>query len=204
MLLKNGRIKVTDFGIAKLPNAETVTMTDKAIGTVYYISPEQASGKPIDQRSDLYSLGVMLYEMSTGSLPFNAENPVSVALMQVNDTPRRPRELNPEIPVGLEQIILGAMEKNPEHRFQSANQLLRHIEQLKSNPQFVFKTRRDEPPQSLTAGNGVEAAANGGTAADRTAKHSSKNSSKPKKPWIENAARAARCCPLLPASRRRS
>ncbi len=144
MLLKNGRIKVTDFGIAKLPNAETVTMTDKAIGTVYYISPEQASGKPIDQRSDLYSLGVMLYEMSSGSLPFNAENPVSVALMQVNDKPRRPRELNSEIPVGMEQIILGAMEKNPENRFQSAAQMLRHIEQLKANPQFVFKTRRDE------------------------------------------------------------
>ena len=119
-------------------------MTDKAIGTVYDISPEQASGRSIDQRSDLYSLGVMMYEMTTGTLPFNAENPVSVALMQVNDKPRRPRELNPDIPIGLEQIILGAMEKNPEHRFQSASQMLRHIEQLKSNPHFVFKTRRDE------------------------------------------------------------
>jgi len=149
MLLKNGRIKVTDFGIAKLPNAETVTMTDKAIGTVYYISPEQASGKPIDQRSDLYSLGVMLYEMATGTLPFNAENPVSVALMQVNDKPRRPREINPSIPIGLEQIILGAMEKNPEYRFQSAAQMLRHIQQLKSDPNFVFKTRRDAPAATV-------------------------------------------------------
>ncbi|NLY69663.1 MAG: Stk1 family PASTA domain-containing Ser/Thr kinase [Clostridiales bacterium] len=155
MLLKNGRIKVTDFGIAKLPNAETVTMTDKAIGTVYYISPEQASGKPIDRRSDLYSLGVMLYEMSTGTLPFNAENPVSVALMQVNDKPRRPRELNPSIPIGLEQIILGAMEKNPEYRFQSAGQMLRHIEQLKSNPQFIFKTKRDAPPTSIEPATGT-------------------------------------------------
>jgi serine/threonine protein kinase len=161
MLLKNGRIKVADFGIAKLPNAETVTMTDKAIGTVYYISPEQASGKPIDQRSDLYSLGAMLYEMSTGTLPFNAENPVSVALMQVNDKPRRPRELNPSIPIGLEQIILGAMEKNPDYRFQSAGQMLRHIEQLKSNPQFIFKTRRNEPPTAIEPANGMNIAANG-------------------------------------------
>lgn len=163
MLLKNGRIKVTDFGIAKLPNAETVTMTDKAIGTVYYISPEQASGKPIDQRSDLYSLGVMLYEMCTGTLPFNAENPVSVALMQVNDKPRRPRELNPSIPIGLEQIILGAMEKNPEYRFQSAGQMLRHIEQLKSNPDFIFKTKRDAPPTTIEPATGTFSKVNNGT-----------------------------------------
>ena len=142
MLLKNGKIKVTDFGIAKLPNAETVTMTDKAIGTVYYISPEQASGKPIDPRSDLYSLGVCMYEMATGTLPFTADSPVSVALMQVNEKPRPPREIVPDIQPGLEQIILGAMEKNPEFRFQNATQMLRHIEQLKADPAFVFRTRR--------------------------------------------------------------
>ena len=98
MLLKSGLVKVTDFGIAKLPNAETVTMTDKAIGTVYYISPEQASGVGIDTRSDLYSLGVMMYEMATGTLPFTADSPVSVAMMQINDTPKAPTEINPSIP----------------------------------------------------------------------------------------------------------
>ncbi|MBE6631891.1 MAG: PASTA domain-containing protein [Ruminococcaceae bacterium] len=139
MLLKNGRIKVTDFGIAKLPNAETVTMTDKAIGTVYYISPEQASGKQIDARSDLYSLGVMIYEMATGKLPFTADSPVSVALMQVNKAPVRPRQHNPKIPIGLEQIILNAMAKDPSARFQSAGTMLRHILQIRSNPSFVFK-----------------------------------------------------------------
>jgi len=144
MLLKNGKIKVTDFGIAKLPNADTVTMTDKAIGTVYYISPEQASGMKIDARSDLYSLGVVMYEMITGRLPFNGENPVSVALMQVNTQPCPPRELIPSIPIGLEQIILGAMEKDPDHRFQNASQMLRHVIQLKNNPKFVFKTRRHD------------------------------------------------------------
>lgn len=139
MLLKNGIIKVMDFGIAKLPNAETVTMTDKAIGTVYYISPEQVSGKPIDARSDLYALGVLMYEMATGKLPFTADSPVSVALMQVNDAAVPPREVNPEIPAGLEQIIVKAMEKNPDMRFQNSAMMLRQVSKLKENPRIVFK-----------------------------------------------------------------
>ncbi|MBE6586950.1 MAG: PASTA domain-containing protein [Ruminococcaceae bacterium] len=139
MLLKSGIIKVTDFGIAKLPNAETVTMTDKAIGTVYYISPEQASGHPIDRRSDLYSLGVMMYEMATGELPFTADTPVSVAMMQINDQAKAPSELNPDIPKGLEQIIGIAMEKDPQYRYQSAEDMLRHIRRLKENPGVIFK-----------------------------------------------------------------
>ena len=142
MLLKNGVIKVMDFGIAKLPNAETVTMTDKAIGTVYYISPEQVSGGPCDARSDLYALGVMLYEMATGSLPFSAETPVSVALMQVNDTATPPREINPHIPVGLEQIITRAMEKKPEARYQSAEEMLEHLLKLRENPKIIFKENK--------------------------------------------------------------
>ena len=144
MLLKNGVIKVMDFGIAKLPNTDTVTMTDKAIGTVYYISPEQASGDPIDARSDLYSLGAMMYEMATGSLPFDAESPVSVALMQVNDTPTSPREVNSHVPPGLEQIILKAMEKDPSVRYQSASQMLSQLQKLRENPNVVFKPTTSE------------------------------------------------------------
>ncbi|MGN1410198.1 MAG: protein kinase [Eubacteriales bacterium] len=139
MLLKNGVIKVMDFGIAKLPNAETITMTDKAIGTVYYISPEQVTGGDIDARSDLYSLGAMMYEMAVGELPFTADTPVSVALMQVNDAPTPPREINPHIPVGLEQIILKAMEKNPDDRYQSAEEMLGHLLKLRENPKIIFK-----------------------------------------------------------------
>ncbi|MBO5256789.1 MAG: Stk1 family PASTA domain-containing Ser/Thr kinase [Clostridia bacterium] len=142
MLLKNGVIKVMDFGIAKIPNAETVTMTDKAIGTVYYISPEQVNGSPTDARSDLYALGVMLYEMATGSLPFSAETPVSVALMQVNDTATPPREINPHIPVGLEQIITRAMEKDPDARYQSAEEMLEHLLKLRENPKIIFKENK--------------------------------------------------------------
>lgn len=142
MLLKNGVIKVMDFGIAKLPNAETVTMTDKAIGTVYYISPEQVTGGNIDARSDLYALGVMIYEMATGQLPFTAETPVSVALMQVNETATQPKEINPHIPVGLDQIITRAMEKDPDARYQSAEEMLGHLLKLRENPKIIFKENK--------------------------------------------------------------
>ena len=146
LLLKDGKIKVTDFGIAQLPNAETASAGDKAIGTVYYISPEQASGRPIDSRSDIYSLGVVMYEMLTGKLPFNADSPVSVALMQVNSEYIAPRQIDPSIPVGIEQIITVAMRKNPEERFQSARQMLSWILQVKNDPTVTFKIERPEPP----------------------------------------------------------
>ena len=97
LLLKNGRVKVTDFGIAMLEDGDVSPSGDKAIGTVYYISPEQASGKEIDQRSDLYSLGVMMYEMATGALPFNAETPISVAMMQVREQPKAPTDIKPPV-----------------------------------------------------------------------------------------------------------
>ncbi len=162
MLLKSGLVKVTDFGIAKLPNAETVTMTDKAIGTVYYISPEQASGVGIDTRSDLYSLGVMMYEMASGQLPFMADSPVSVAMMQINDTPRPLSEVNGNVPKGLEQIVSIAMEKHSEDRYQSAKAMLTQLQTLKENPKTVFKMPKKKPSEqeengsfiSLLLGNG--------------------------------------------------
>lgn len=162
MLLKSGLVKVTDFGIAKLPNAETVTMTDKAIGTVYYISPEQASGVGIDARSDLYSLGVMMYEMATGTLPFMADSPVSVAMMQINDTPKAPTEINSSIPRGLEQIIGIAMEKHSEDRYQNAQAMLAQLQALRENPNIIFKIPKKKPSEqeengsflSLLLGNG--------------------------------------------------
>ena len=152
LLLKNGRVKVTDFGIAKLPESETGPVNEKAVGTVYYISPEQAGGKGIDSRSDLYSVGVLMYEMATGVLPFNGDTPLSVAMMQIKEQPKPPTELKPDLPRGLEQIILGAMEKQPERRFQSAEQMLRYIARLRANPGYIFKTRKSNESTGTTAG----------------------------------------------------
>ena len=153
MLLEGGIVKVTDFGIAKIPKAETLTMADKAIGTVFYISPEQAQSKKIDARSDLYSLGVMLYEMVTGKMPFIADTPVAVIIKHINTQPVPPTQLNPKIPIGLEQIILCAMAKNPDARYQSASQMIRHLRRLKQDPTVVFvqKARQPKTPTSQTA-----------------------------------------------------
>ena len=145
MVMEGGIIKVTDFGIAKIPNAETVTMIDHAIGTIYYISPEQAKGKKIDERSDLYSLGVMFYEMVTGKLPFLAENSYGIMLKHISDTPVPPKKLNPKIPLGLEQIILCAMEKDVVNRYQSASQMIRHIYRIKKDPTTIFQKQTPAP-----------------------------------------------------------
>ncbi len=138
MLISDGTIKVTDFGIARFSRSETRTMTDGAIGSVHYISPEQAKGSLTDAKTDLYSVGVMLYEMLTGTLPFQSDNAVSVALMQLQNDPVKPREINPDIPVGLEQIIIRAMQKNQSDRYQSASEILRDIEEYKKNPNIKF------------------------------------------------------------------
>ena len=138
MLLQDGTIKVTDFGIARFSDKATRTMTDQAIGSVHYIAPEQARGDSTDGKTDIYSVGVMLYEMLTGTLPFDGDSAVTVALMQLQSTPRRPREVNPAIPVGLEQITMRAMEKQPEGRYTSAAEMLSDIERFRLNPSIVF------------------------------------------------------------------
>ena len=139
MLLSNGNIKVTDFGIARFSYSDTKTMTDSAIGSVHYISPEQARGDTTDARADIYSVGVVLYEMLTGQLPFQSDNSVSVALMQLQNDPKLPRELNGSIPLGLEQIVMHAMQKNTKNRYQSAAEMLLDIEEFKRNPNIRFQ-----------------------------------------------------------------
>lgn len=138
MLLQDGTIKVTDFGIARFSDKSTRTMTDQAIGSVHYIAPEQARGDVTDGKTDIYSVGVMLYEMLTGKLPFDGESAVSVALMQLQSTPKRPREVNPGIPIGLEQITIKAMQKQPAARYKSAAEMLSDIERFRLNPSIVF------------------------------------------------------------------
>ncbi len=138
MLLSDGTIKVMDFGIARISKFETVTMTDKAIGTVYYISPEQAKGEKTDQRSDIYSTGVMLYEMLTGTLAFDGDTPVSVALKQIQTSPEKPTVLNDQIPLGLEQIVLKAMLKTPDKRYQSAAEMVNDLRLILQDPEMLF------------------------------------------------------------------
>ncbi len=141
MLLMDGTIKVMDFGIARFARFETKTISGKVIGSVHYISPEQACGDATDQKTDIYSVGVMLFEMLTGRLPFEADAAVSVAMMQVSKAPMRPREINDTIPEGLEEIILKAMQKDTHQRYQSAAEMLRDIDEFKKNPsiQFAYK-----------------------------------------------------------------
>ena len=139
MVLPDGSIKVTDFGIARFARSEQRTITDKAIGSVHYISPEQARGEKTDEKTDIYSVGVMLYEMLTGQLPFEAENAVSVAIMQLQREPKLPTEINASIPLGLEQITMHAMQKTCERRYQSAAEMLSDLAQFRKDPTLTFE-----------------------------------------------------------------
>ena len=138
MLLQDGTIKVTDFGIARFSSNATRTMTEQAIGSVHYIAPEQARGEKTDGKTDIYSVGVMMYEMLTGRLPFDGDSAVSVALMQLQAKAKRPREVNPNIPEGLEEITVKAMQKNPDDRYHSALEMLSDIERFRLNPGIRF------------------------------------------------------------------
>ncbi len=141
----NETVKVMDFGIAHVQNYSTITISDKAIGTVHYISPEQAKGRPADERSDIYSTGVILYEMLTGKLPFDADSAVSVALMQVQQKAVPPSQIVPDIPPAVEHIVMKAMRKNVEARYQNAGEMLEDIEKFKENPDVILETT---PPKA--------------------------------------------------------
>lgn len=148
MLLSDGSIKVMDFGIARFSREVEANLGEKTMGSVHYVSPEQARGARTDERSDIYSVGVMMYEMLTGVKPFDGDTPVAVALKHMNELPVPPTEHNPEIYPGLEEIILHAMEKEPSKRYQSASGLIRDIEAFKLDQSVTFgytDSRRSEP-----------------------------------------------------------
>ncbi|MBO7761236.1 MAG: serine/threonine protein kinase, partial [Clostridia bacterium] len=130
LITTEGRIKVTDFGIARLPDRDSFLMPDRTVGTVQYVSPEQAGGGAVDERSDLYSLGVLMYEMLTGSVPFEAERPADVAMMHLSKKPEPPTLRNPSIPGAMEKIVLCALEKDPAARFDGAADMLRVLDRL--------------------------------------------------------------------------
>ena len=151
IVLEDKTIKVTDFGIARFARKESQTITDKAIGSVHYISPEQAKGEPTDEKADIYSLGVIMYEMLTGTLPFEAESAVSVAIMQLQTEPKLPSHINPLIPLGLEQITMKAMQKDTKNRYKTAAEMLRDLEIFKREPTTVFNNTFyvDESPTRM-------------------------------------------------------
>ncbi|MDR5658317.1 Stk1 family PASTA domain-containing Ser/Thr kinase [Serpentinicella sp. ANB-PHB4] len=145
LITKDDRIKVTDFGIAIAATSSTLTNVGNVIGSVHYFSPEQARGGYVDERSDLYSLGIVMYEMATGKLPFEAENAVSVALKQTQDEPKIPTEINPNIPKSIENIILKLMEKEQIKRFQSINELMVSLKGIK----YTLNFPEDETENNL-------------------------------------------------------
>ncbi|MBQ9518209.1 MAG: Stk1 family PASTA domain-containing Ser/Thr kinase [Eubacterium sp.] len=151
ILLSNGEIKVTDFGIARFSRSDTKTLTEQAIGSVHYIAPEQAKGETTDERADIYSLGVVLYEMLAGTVPFEADSAVSVALMQLQADAKRLTDINADIPLGLEQICVHAMQKDALDRYQTATEMLLDIEEIIKNPNVTFNyaTKTDSNPTKV-------------------------------------------------------
>ena len=149
MVLRDGSVKVADFGIARLVSAAQATLTQEALGSVHYISPEQAKGSHVDGRTDLYSAGVVLYEMLTGRLPFEGDTPVFVAIQHINSIPLAPRELNPDIPEALEAITMKAMAPNLEQRYPSAEELLADLKEFRKNPgvPLPVQVKKKEEPQ---------------------------------------------------------
>ncbi|NQX43858.1 Stk1 family PASTA domain-containing Ser/Thr kinase [Paenibacillus tritici] len=146
---RNGRVKVTDFGIARAVTSTTITQTGSVVGSVHYFSPEHAKGVTTGEKSDLYSLGIVIYQMLTGVLPFLGESPISVALKHLQEEFEEPRLLNPLIPQSVENVILKSMRKNPEERYQSAKQMLQDLEtcllpERRSEAKVLFQEDDDE------------------------------------------------------------
>lgn len=138
LLTNDGIVKVTDFGIARAVSSSTITMAGSTIGSVHYFSPEQARGGYIDEKSDIYSLGITLYELVTGKLPFDGDSPVAVAIKHIQDEPESPININPEIPSGVNDIILKAIKKDQTKRYQSAGDMLQDLYRVIKEPNGAF------------------------------------------------------------------
>ena len=197
MICKDGSVKVADFGIARLQSTQN-TLTQEALGSVHYISPEQAKGGQVDARSDLYSLGVVMYEMLTGHLPFEGDSAVSVAIQHISAIPLMPRDINPDIPRGLEAITMRAMEPDLNIRYASADEMLHDLEEFRKNPAIEFNY-----PGVLNARGGAEPTRAVPTSAIARAEH---NLPKPvrtprrelsKEEYVKSNRRASRTAGLI-------
>ena len=141
---KEGTVKVADFGIARMANAQTVNQTDESVmGSVYYFSPEQARGAAVDARSDIYSVGVVFYEMLTGKVPFTGDTPVAIAMQHLQTAPIPPAEVNPSVSSALDFVVLHAMEKKPRRRYQSAEEMLRDVRLAMEHPDTILAAREE-------------------------------------------------------------
>lgn len=138
LVTEAGEVKVSDFGIAKSTDSQTITNTTSIIGSAHYLSPEQAKGTYIDFRSDIYSFGIVLYEMVTGRLPFEGDSPVTVALKHLQEEPVPPKNINPAIPDSLNKLILKAMQKEPIKRYQNAKEIIQDLQKIQENPDVII------------------------------------------------------------------
>ena len=165
MVLRDGSVKVTDFGIACLENSSQ-TLTQEALGSVHYISPEQARGDRSNARSDIYSAGVVLYEMLTNRLPFEGDSAVSVAIQHLSSIPLAPRDINPDIPEQMELICMKAMAPDADRRYPSAEEMIADLEAFRKNPSIsldfskedLHPEEEDEPTRPIKSGQAVDAA----------------------------------------------
>lgn len=157
LITDDGMVKVADFGIARFGTGKTLSNGNDILGSVHYISPEQAKGIPVDNRSDIYSLGVVMYEMLSGRLPFESDNPVSVAMMQIEDSPLDIVSIVPEIPISCQHIVFKAMSKDPDLRYQTAQEFKTDIVNVYNNPnviidkRFLYKNLNTEPQNEKNA-----------------------------------------------------
>ncbi len=165
LITKEGIAKVTDFGIARAVSSSTITMVGSTIGSVHYFSPEQARGGFTDEKSDLYSLGITIYEMITGKVPFDGESPVAVALKHIQNKAERPVDINPRIPATMNDIVMKAIKKDQNLRYQTASELLSDLHRAVSDPNFVFSEDdlniNEFPTKKLHALDDVEYANDG-------------------------------------------
>ena len=203
MVLKNGSVKVMDFGIARVMSKSN-TLTKEALGSVHYISPEQAKGGWVDNRSDLYSLCVVMYEMMTGRPPYDGESPVSIAIQHINGGAVMPSTLNPNIPGGLEQIIMKGMSLDANDRYPSATEMLRDMDEFRKNPGILFRYSGPEPV-SLESTQPISLdAVNRQTTADKVARKNENGGNRPERRSAGGATTRIQSTRVMPAQGQRS
>ena len=149
LVTEDGIMKVTDFGIAKSSNSSTITNTSTIMGSAHYLSPEQAKGSFIDCRTDLYSLGVVLYEMVTGTLPFEADTAVTIALKHLQEESIPPKNINSKIPDSLNKLIIKSMQKDPNKRYQSAKEMIKDLEKIRNDPNAIIDKIEDDNDHTI-------------------------------------------------------